>query len=193
MMHNNSWKLIFLVIWGQIPFEILIKITTSWFSSQFYYFSASLYISLNVLRYIFLSILKKCDCVYCKAVSFGVQIIIGNLPQYLVLMFLVPSIFKSNATWSDLWWQFGVVGANKKKDVFVHSNHMVLKSLKISVGLSVEGTIIFHSSPWKSSSCTKPEDDFTMFHVYKVEWKYAVANLDGSNLEQSQHPRTMHS
>lgn len=34
-------------------------------------------------------------------------------------------------------------GVGKKKDIFVHSNHVVLKSLKISAALNIEGTIFF--------------------------------------------------
>lgn len=87
-------------------------------------------------------------------VSFGVQVIIGNLLRCLILTFRVFSVFKGKATWSNLWWQCGAVGV-EKKDIFVCSNHMVLKSLKISVALNIEGTIIFHRSPWKSISCTQ--------------------------------------
>lgn len=35
----------------------------------------------------------------------------------------------------------------EKREVFVHSNHMVLKALKNLVVLNMEGTIIFHRSP----------------------------------------------
>lgn len=70
---------------------------------------------------------------------------------------------------------------------------MVLKPLKISVALNIEGTIIFIDlleNPFLAHT-KKMISQFYMFR--KLNENNSVANLDSSNLERSQRLRTMHS